>query len=237
MQQFPYSNKKVLITAGATCESIDLHSYISSKNNGMLAYSLANFLVHQGAQVIMVSAPVRIDLQHPRLTIYQVQSALEMDAVCCKYFDQVDMVIFGADIPKYRPERVAPTKKNAENAMYLKMVPNIDIAYEFGRVKSAYQLSVGFAYDHENAADPIQKMEKKHFDLIITLPEMETTGFNLNEQAPFGVIEKDYTTHIYQAMSYTEAAKKISFAIQHQAHQNEALQFKTGHLNSKSKCA
>ena len=71
-------NKKVLITAGPTREAIDPVRYISNHSSGKMGYAIAEQLLQQGAEVLMVSGPVCIELKHPNLEIVNVNSASEM---------------------------------------------------------------------------------------------------------------------------------------------------------------
>src|SRR5207237_8604332 len=94
----------------------------------------------------LLSGPVCVDLQHPHLKLEKVQSASEMYLACCRYFEEVDIAIFAAAVADYRPEQIATQKiKKDEDSFTIKMVKNIDIAYEFGQIKAISQLSVGFA--------------------------------------------------------------------------------------------
>lgn len=212
MNAFSFANKNVLVTAGATIESFDFHQYLSNHNDGRLATALAGFMAHQGAFVTLVTAPVPVAVQHPRLKTIQVQSALEMDAVCCRFFEQADIVVMGADIPKYRPDRVENARRSQENAMYLKLVPNVDIAYEFGKVKHAGQFSVGFSFQDEHTSDPVKKLLHKNLNMSVTLPEVINHDKSA-ELAGFSIMHSNYRMESFSEMTYTEAARRLGLEI------------------------
>src|SRR4051812_39686643 len=138
-------NKKILITAGPTREAIDPVRYISNHSSGKMGYAIAKALLDEGAHVYLICGPVCIDLQHPNLKLEKVQSASEMYLACCRYFEAADIAIFAAAVADYRPEKVATQKiKKEDDSFTIKMVKNVDIAYEFGQIKTMSQLSIGF---------------------------------------------------------------------------------------------
>ena len=48
------------------------------------------------------------------------------------------------------------------------MVKNVDIAYEFGKVKTANQISVGFALEtNDELSHAKNKLQKKNFDMVV----------------------------------------------------------------------
>src|SRR5438445_1750590 len=127
------NGKKVLITAGPTKEAIDPVRFISNHSSGKMGYAIAEEFLKQGAQVILVSGPVCISLEHPNLTILKVESANDMFLSCCRHFESVDIAVFSAAVADYRPAKVATQKiKKDDDSFTLKMIKNIDIASEFG---------------------------------------------------------------------------------------------------------
>ena len=163
------ANKTVLITAGPTREAIDPVRYISNHSTGKMGYAIAEKFLELGAKVIMVSGPVTVQLQHPRLRIIKVNAASEMYLACCRVFEEVDIAVFAAAVADYRPAQVAQQKiKKDEDSFTIKMVKNVDIAYEFGKVKTANQISVGFALEtNDELSHAKNKLQKKNFDMVV----------------------------------------------------------------------
>jgi phosphopantothenoylcysteine decarboxylase / phosphopantothenate---cysteine ligase len=205
------ANKKVLITAGPTREAIDPVRYISNHSSGKMGYAIAERFLELGAQVVIVSGPVNIKLQHPRLTIVQVNAANEMYLACCRVFEEVDVAVFAAAVADYRPAKVAEQKiKKDEAAFTIKMVKNIDIAYEFGKIKTADQVSVGFALEtNDELAHAKAKLEKKHFDMVIlnSMNDVNATfGYDTNK---ITTIKKDLSKKEFSLKQKSEVAQDI----------------------------
>jgi phosphopantothenoylcysteine decarboxylase / phosphopantothenate---cysteine ligase len=209
-------NKKILITAGPTREAIDPVRYISNHSSGKMGYAIAEEFLKQGADVFLVSGPVCIELKHPRLKSVKVNSASEMYMACCRFFEEADVAVFAAAVADYRPAKVAEQKiKKDESAFTLKMVKNVDIAYEFGKVKTDKQLSVGFALEtNDELKHAISKLNKKKFDLVV-LNSMNDThatfGFDTNK---ITVVKNDFSRTEYPLKNKKEVAEDIVYEIE-----------------------
>ena len=204
-------NKKILITAGPTREAIDPVRYISNHSSGKMGYAIAEHFLKEGAEVILISGPVTVRLVHPKLTLVNVNTALEMDLACCRFYEQVDVAVFAAAVADYRPESIADHKiKKDESSFTIKMVKNVDIAYEFGKVKSAKQLSIGFALEtNDEVKHAVGKLNKKNFDMVI-LNSMNDSqagfGFDTNK---ISIIKKDLSQTDYPLKNKSSVAEDI----------------------------
>jgi phosphopantothenoylcysteine decarboxylase / phosphopantothenate---cysteine ligase len=206
-----FHNKKILVTAGPTREAIDPVRYISNHSTGKMGYAIAAELLEQGAEVILVSGPVAVTLQHPKLKMIHVTTASEMYLACCRFFEIADVAIFTAAVADYRPEKIAVQKiKKSDSCFSITMTKNIDIAFEFGKVKRRNQVSVGFALETNNEqAHAIEKLNKKNFDMVI-LNSMNdanaTFGFDTNK---ISIFKADYSCTAYPLKPKKEVAVDI----------------------------
>jgi phosphopantothenoylcysteine decarboxylase / phosphopantothenate---cysteine ligase len=203
--------KKILITAGPTREAIDPVRYISNHSSGKMEYAIAEQFLQQGAHVFLVTGPVSMALKHPRLKMVPVQSASEMYLACCHFFEEVDIAVFAAAVADYRPEKQALQKiKKEEDAFTIRMVKNIDIAYEFGRVKTPGQISVGFALEtNDELLHAIGKLRKKNFNMVVlnSMNDAQATfGYDTNK---ITVIKDDLNRTEYELKGKMEVAKDI----------------------------
>lgn len=90
------------------------------------------------------------------------------------------------------------------------MVKNVDIAYEFGKVKSAKQLSIGFALEtNDEVKHAVGKLNKKNFDMVI-LNSMNDSqagfGFDTNK---ISIIKKDLSQTDYPLKNKSSVAEDI----------------------------
>lgn len=205
------TSKKVLITAGPTREAIDPVRYISNHSSGKMGYAIAKEFLDQGHEVILVSGPVCTRLEHPRLSLVKVNSASEMYLACCRYFEQADIAIFAAAVADYRPVIVAEQKiKKEENSFSIQMVRNVDIAAEFGKVKTPQQLSVGFALEtNDELKHAMGKLSKKNFDMVVLNSMNDANATFGHETNKITVIRKDFSQTSYGLKSKKDVAADI----------------------------
>lgn len=206
-----FHNKKILVTAGPTREPIDPVRYISNHSSGKMGYAITAELLEQGAEVILISGPVAVTLQHPKLKMIRVTTASEMYLACCRFFEIADVAIFTAAVADYRPDKIAVQKiKKSDSCFTITMTKNIDIASEFGKIKRRNQISVGFALEtNDEQAHAIEKLNKKNFDMVV-LNSMNdanaTFGFDTNK---ITIIKADYSCTAYPLKSKKEVAADI----------------------------
>lgn len=203
--------KNILITAGPTREAIDPVRYISNHSSGKMGYAIAEMCLQKGANVTLVSGPVFISLSHKNLNLVQVQSANEMYLACCRSFEEADIVVFAAAVADYRPAIIANQKiKKSDEEFFIRMVKNIDIAYEFGQIKQPHQLSVGFALETNNELQhAVGKLQKKNFDMVV-LNSMNDAqagfGYDTNK---ISIIRSDLTKTDFDLKTKKEVAFDI----------------------------
>ncbi|MBF2708417.1 phosphopantothenoylcysteine decarboxylase domain-containing protein [Flavobacterium soyangense] len=207
-------NKKILITAGPTREYIDPVRFISNESSGKMGYAIAEALHNLGANVILVSGPVSIASTFPNHKTIKVMTGNEMYLECQKHFDSVDIAIFCAAVADYKPKTSSEIKiKKIENEVVLELQKNVDIAFEFGKLKTVNQISVGFALETNNVLEnSIGKLKKKNFDLVVmNSPNLnEGFGFDTNK---ISIIHSDLSTHNFPLKNKKEVALDIISSI------------------------
>lgn len=164
-----FSGKKILITAGPTYESIDPVRFIGNYSTGKMGFALAEAFSETGATVTLICGPTALNPCKNIANYIQVRSAYEMYQQCLAYFAESDITVLSAAVADYRPTEVAGQKIKSQNQkLNIKLVKNIDIASELGKIKKHGQLLAGFALEtNDEFQNARVKMEKKNFDLIV----------------------------------------------------------------------
>ena len=164
-----FLGKKVLITLGPTQEALDPVRFLSNHSSGKMGYALAKAFEAQGAAVTLVAGPVSLKLDESRFEVHRVTTAAEMFEAAKSLHEQMDVVVFAAAVADFRPENAAVQKiKKAGEELTLRLVPNVDLAFELGKTKSTKQIHVGFALETEQEeANAKAKLERKNFDLVV----------------------------------------------------------------------
>jgi phosphopantothenoylcysteine decarboxylase/phosphopantothenate--cysteine ligase len=179
-----WSGRKVLISAGGTVERIDPVRYITNDSSGKMGYALAEAAAVMGAEVILVSANVKLAVP-AGVNMIPVISAQDMYNAVLDKLPQVDIVIKAAAVADYRPVHIAANKiKKKEDRLVLELERTEDILAEVGRRKTG-QYVVGFAAETDNLqVYAMDKLTRKNCDLVVANDvSVEGIGFGADNNA------------------------------------------------------
>ncbi len=159
--------KKVLVSAGATAESIDPVRFLSNRASGKMGYAMARVARRFGAEVTLVSGPTALADPYFVKTV-RVRTAEEMHTAVERESADADAVVMCAAVADFRAASVAPAKiKKDGGGWNLELSTTVDILERLGGNKR-HRLLVGFAAEtgdiEQNA---IGKMRKKNLDAIV----------------------------------------------------------------------
>ena len=170
-------NKRVLVTAGPTHESIDPVRFIGNHSSGKMGYAIAEAFAAQGAKVYLVSGPVSRVTHDAGIEVIRITSAAEMYERCDELMEQMDIAVFNAAVSDFTPATVSGKKvKRGAEEWSIKLKPTRDIASDMGKKKRSGQILVGFALETDNELENARrKLEKKNLDLVV-LNSMQDRG-------------------------------------------------------------
>lgn len=164
----PLSEKKVLITAGPTQEAIDPVRFLGNRSTGTMGFELAKKAANLGANVILVSGPTHLNIEHYNIQLIRVTSTQEMYEACHEHYPDTDIAICAAAVADYRPKIIASEKvKKQEGDMKIELERTPDILMSLGEAKQN-QFLVGFALETQNELENAKgKLKRKHLDGIV----------------------------------------------------------------------
>ena len=210
LERLPLKGKKILITAGPTYEAIDPVRFIGNHSSGKMGFDIANEAANKGAEVILVSGPTHLNVQHSSIKLIRVTSAQDMYDACHEYYNNVDVAITAAAVADYRPKNVADQKiKKNEATFSIELEKTKDILASLGEQKKK-QFLIGFALETENEIEHAkQKIQKKNLDLIVLNSLNDKgAGFGLpTNKVTF--ISKDFIVEPKELKSKEEVAQDI----------------------------
>ena len=175
------AGKKILVTAGATCEAIDPVRFITNHSSGKMGFALAKNAVRRGAEVTLVYG--RVDVEPPLfVNLVHAASAEDMFKAVTSISDETDVIIKAAAVADYRPKIVSAQKmKKGEGDMAIELERTKDILKYLGEHKKEGQFLCGFSMETENTLENSRrKLEEKNLDMIAA-NDLNTEG------AGFGV--------------------------------------------------
>lgn len=203
------AGKKVLVTAGATMESIDPVRYITNHSSGKMGFALAKNAMLRGADVTLVMG--KCEAKPPEfVNVVKVKSAKEMFDAVTAVSDEMDIIIKAAAVADYRPKNVSTEKIKKQNGdMSIEMERTEDILKTLGANKKKGQIICGFSMETENMLENSRaKLKKKNADMIVANNlKQDGAGFGGDTNIVTLITENDEVQ--LEKMSKDKVAEKI----------------------------
>lgn len=200
------SGKNILISAGATQESLDPVRFITNHSSGKMGYALAKAAFQLGANVTLVSGPTHLKKPHG-VNVIDVISANDMYHQIIQCVKEYDYMIMSAAVGDYACNEIADEKiKKHTDTLTLELHKNKDILLEIGKRRLASQVICGFAMETSNLIENAQmKLQKKNCDMIVA-NHLKTDGAGFQGDTNVVSILTPQEITDYQKMSKQELA-------------------------------
>lgn len=189
--------------------------FIGNHSTGKMGFAIAMEAAMQGAEVVLVTGPVQLQIQHPNITRVNVVSAQQMFEAALQYFPSCDAAILSAAVADFTPKVVADKKiKEKQASLIVELTPTPDIAQHIGAIKQSHQVVCGFALETHNAKEHAQaKLVKKNFDCIV-LNSLSDKGAGFGyDTNKITIIDVHGFSVDYELKKKTEVAKDILFTL------------------------
>lgn len=162
------AGKKVLITAGPTCEPVDPVRIYTNRSSGKMGYSLAKECSLRGANVTLVTGKTALE-PWPFVKVVPIETAQQMFDEVTSRAPEMDIIIKAAAVADYRPKTVADEKiKKSDVEFVLEFERTQDILKYLGEHKPDGQFLCGFSMETENMLENSRnKLSKKNADMIV----------------------------------------------------------------------
>lgn len=201
--------KKVLISAGATCEYIDAVRYITNPSSGKMGFAIAKACALRGAKVTLIKAntTASIPMFVDTIDVISANDMLEAFIPIHKDFDYIFMTSAVSDFTPTTTYDYKIKKDKASNILELKRTEDI-LAY-LGKHKPKNQIICGFSMETENLIENSKiKLYKKNLDYIVANNlKDEGAGFNTDTNIA-SLISKEEITK-FEKLSKFDLANKI----------------------------
>tara|TARA_Y100000389_G_scaffold202850_1_gene249459 strand:+ start:6775 stop:8004 length:1230 start_codon:yes stop_codon:yes gene_type:complete len=158
---------KVLVSAGPTREPIDPVRFISNYSSGKMGYALAEYARDLGADVQLISGPVKLD-KPEGIDVKNIETSSEMLDEILKRINNYDIFISAAAISDYKPSNISSQKhKSGDGNLIINLVRGEDIL-KAAKNKSPKTFAVGFSAETKNIINNAKdKLKRKNIDMII----------------------------------------------------------------------
>ena len=201
--------KKVLITAGATRESLDPVRFITNHSSGKMGFSLAKMAKLRGADVLLIKANTTARIPD-FVNIINVENAEDMYNAVLENYKEYDIIIKAAAVSDYTPVYQNENKiKKSEENFILELKKTKDILAFLGENKRKNQFICGFSMETENLIENSRKklINKKINMIVANDLNIEGAGFSVDTNLVTIITEKTETT--LPLMDKDEVANEI----------------------------
>lgn len=160
--------KKVLVTAGATMESLDPVRFLTNHSSGKMGFAIAKEAMLRGAEVTVVKANTTAEIPN-FVKIVEVSSAKDMFDAVTALSDQQDIIVKAAAVADYTPESYMDSKiKKKDGDLSIPLKRTMDILKYLGENKKEGQFLCGFSMETDNMLENSKaKLSKKNADMIV----------------------------------------------------------------------
>lgn len=161
------AGKRVLVTAGATRESIDPVRFITNYSSGKMGFALARAAMLRGAEVTVIAA--HTDVEPPMfVNIVRVRSAADMFSAIKQLMNDMDIIIKAAAVADYTPVTISDSKiKKSDENMNISLRRTVDILKYIGENRRDGQIVCGFSMETDNVIENSRKkLLSKNCDMI-----------------------------------------------------------------------
>jgi phosphopantothenoylcysteine decarboxylase/phosphopantothenate--cysteine ligase len=168
------ADRRVVVTAGPTRESIDPVRVITNRSSGRMGYAIAEAARDRGADVLLISGPG--SLPPPAgVEVRRIETTAELEAAVRNALPAADVLIMAAAPADYRPVTSAAAKMPREGGpTAIELEPTTDILTATAGARREGSVIVGFALETGDAvAKGGAKLERKGLDLIVVNDALE----------------------------------------------------------------
>ena len=183
---------KVIVTAGPTREPIDPVRFISNYSSGKMGYAIAEHCRDIGANVTLISGPVRLD-KPERIAYKEIETSSEMFDEVMNSIGNFDIIISAAAISDYKPSDTLDYKhKKQDGGLTINLVRGSDIL-KTAKEKNKNIYAVGFSAETENIREnAVIKLREKKLNLIIANEANHQKGVGFeSDNNEIMIIDKD----------------------------------------------
>ncbi|HSM23915.1 MAG TPA: bifunctional phosphopantothenoylcysteine decarboxylase/phosphopantothenate--cysteine ligase CoaBC [Anaerolineaceae bacterium] len=167
----PLKGMKVVVTVGATRESIDPVRVITNRSTGLQGWSIAQSALDAGAETIMITTIHNRPAPYGSKVV-KVDNAEQMKDAVLNEVGNADCLIMTAEVSDFKPLNYSPHKlKKEDDVAKIELVPTDDILWHVAKKKASCncpKVTVGFASESQNLLENANiKLTSKNLDFIV----------------------------------------------------------------------
>jgi len=202
-----YEGRRVIVSAGGTCQPIEPVRFISNRSTGKMGYAIAEAARDRGADVLLVTAA---ELPDPAgVEVVKASTVDEMREAIVPASSDADLLVMAAAISDFAPARVADHKIKKRDSFGMSL--ELTRVEDFMPIAQGQRLvKVAFAAETDDlVANAAAKAEPKGAAFVVANDVTEPgSGFGTDTNR-VTIVSADGSTEALPLMSKLEVAHAI----------------------------
>lgn len=162
-----FKDKRILITAGATCERIDPVRMITNASSGKMGLEIAKTFNLLGGNVLLLMGGHSVHIP-TYINVKKYQSSDELYSLVMSNIENTDILVMAAAVSDFKPEYYKDKIKR-DKEITLKLYPTVDILKEVSKLQKR-PIVIGFCLEDESniVEEGLRKMREKNCDIMVS---------------------------------------------------------------------
>ncbi len=178
--------KKIVVTVGATRESIDPVRVITNRSTGLQGWSIAQAALDAGAETILITTIHNKPVPYGSKVV-KVDNAEQMKEAVLKEVVNADCLVMTAEVSDFKPKNYSAHKLKKDDAVAkIELAPTDDILWHVAQQKTSCncpKITIGFASESQNLLENANiKLTSKNLDFIVA---DQVTNFDETNESQF----------------------------------------------------
>ena len=211
----PLAGRRVLVTAGATRESIDPVRVVTNRSSGRMGHRIAEAAWARGAEVVLLTGPTALPAP-VGVEVRRIETTADLEREVRAALPASDVLVMAAAPADYRPAEARDTKRpRQDGALSLSLEPTVDILGSTRDARRPGSLIVGFALETGDAeAKGAAKLARKGLDLLVANDALEPGAGFEHETNRVVILDREGRRQSVPLMDKRAVAEAILDAIE-----------------------
>ena len=209
------AGRRVLVTAGATRESIDPVRVVTNRSSGKMGHRIAEAAWARGADVVLLTGPTALPAP-VGVEVERIETTADLERAVRERLPSSDVLVMAAAPADYRPATAGDRKRPRQDGpLALSLEPTVDILGATRELRRPGAVIVGFALETGEAVEKgAAKLTRKGLDLIVANDALEPGAGFEHDTNRVVLVDREGRRQALPLMDKREVADAILDAVE-----------------------
>jgi phosphopantothenoylcysteine decarboxylase/phosphopantothenate--cysteine ligase len=209
------AGRRVLVTAGATRESIDPVRVVTNRSSGKMGHRIAEAAWARGADVVLLTGPTALPAP-VGVEVERIETTADLERAVRERLPSSDVLVMAAAPADHRPATAGDRKRPRQDGpLALSLEPTVDILGATRALRRPGAVIVGFALETGEAVEKgAAKLTRKGLDLIVANDALEPGAGFEHDTNRVVLVDREGRRQALPLMDKREVADAILDAVE-----------------------